>query len=505
MIARLDRVLGRVTMYGLVIVCLCVIGVAALVMTFVPNGPLAFSPLALLATASVLLVVSYLANGLGGLILRTRPQLSSTIITALLLLFILQPSIEVPKLLGAALAALLAVVTKYLLAWRGRHVFNPAAVAVFLVGFVPSIAFAQWWVGTPALLPFVAVGALLILFRTRRLLLGAAFVAVVVIGWQVRGILGGGTPIDMLSLALLSLPTVFVAGFMLSEPLTLPPRRWQQLVEAALVAVLTLVPFSVVAGLYNSPQLALLVGNLLAFLAGQRRGIRLRFLGRRQLTPTSWDFGFAPAAPVRFRPGQYMELTLPHGGTDARGWRRVFSIATAPESGEVRFGVRLPDKPSSFKTALMELEPGTTVTATSVSGDFLLPADPERKLLLLAGGIGITPFIGQLQQAAAESPRRDIVVVSAIASGAELAYGPELAATGFRVIVVSPDRPATLPDGFTWAEGTELTATMVHDRVPDARERTALVSGAPAAVRELRRALRGSGVRRVLTDTFIGY
>ena len=505
MIAWLDRQLGRVTMYGLVIVWLVVIGVVALVLTFLPNGPLPFSPLALLATASVLLVVSYLANGLGGLILRTRPQLSSTVITALLLLFILRPSIEVLPLVGAALAAVVAVATKYLLAWRGRHVFNPAAAAAFIVGFVPSIAFAAWWIAVPPLLPFVAVGAVLVLFRTRRLLVGVVFVAVVIVGWQVRGLFGGGDPADLLSLALLSLPTVFFAGFMLSEPLTLPPRRWQQLAEAALVAVLTLVPFSFVGGLYNSPQLALLVGNLLAFLVGQRRGIRLRFLGRRALTPTSWDFAFAPAAPVRFRPGQYMELTLPHGGTDARGWRRVFSIASAPESGEIRFGVRLPEKPSSFKTALLQLEPGETVRATSVSGDFLLPADPGRKLLLLAGGIGVTPFVGQLQQAAVASPRRDIVLVSAIAAGAELAYGPELAATGFRVVVVSPDRPADLPDGITWVEGTQLTTGIVHDQVPDARERTALVSGAPVAVRELKRALRGSGVRRVLTDTFIGY
>ena len=41
----------------------------------------------------------------------------------------------------------------------------------------------------------------------------------------------------------------------------------------------------------------------------------------------------------------------------------------APASGEVRFGVKLPDRPSSFKTALMELPPGATVSATSVSGD----------------------------------------------------------------------------------------------------------------------------------------
>ncbi len=143
------------------------------------------------------------------------------------------------------------------------------------------------------------------------------------------------------------------------------------------------------------------MGNVAAFALGQRRGIRLDFLRRTQLTPTSWQFEFHPSAPVRFRAGQFMELALPHGETDARGWRRVFSIASAPTHDEVRFGIRLPDKPSTFKSALLALEPGSRVTATSVGGDFLLPADATTKLLLIAGGIGITPFVGQLQHASA--------------------------------------------------------------------------------------------------------
>jgi glycine betaine catabolism B len=98
-----------------------------------------------------------------------------------------------------------------------------------------------------------------------------------------------------------------------------------------------------------------------------------------------------------------------------------------------------------------------------------------------------------------------VVLISAIASGAELAYAAEIAATGVRTIVVSPDRPADLPEGWTWVEGDRLDAGMVHEHVTDARERVALISGAPLMVQELRRALRGSGVRRVRTDTFIGY
>jgi glycine betaine catabolism B len=46
---------------------------------------------------------------------------------------------------------------------------------------------------------------------------------------------------------------------------------------------------------------------------------------------------------------------------------------------------------------------------------------------------------------------------------------------------------------------------MVHDLVPDARERETYLSGLPSLVPQLKRELRRSGVRRVRTDAFIGY
>ncbi|HXR45518.1 MAG TPA: oxidoreductase, partial [Pseudolysinimonas sp.] len=207
MIAFFDRVLGRVTMYGLVIICLAVLGVVALVLSFVPQQ-LAFSPLALLASAAVLLIASYLANGFAGLIFRTRPQLSSTVITALLLLFIFTPTIDLLGLVGLALAAFVAVATKYLIAWRGRHILNPAAAAAFIVG-MPGLpfGFATWWVGTPVLLPFVAVGALLVLFRTRHLPMGVVYI-VVAAAISSGLALGGGSPAgDAIGFPFLLLPT----------------------------------------------------------------------------------------------------------------------------------------------------------------------------------------------------------------------------------------------------------------------------------------------------------
>jgi ferredoxin-NADP reductase len=505
MTAWLDRILGRVTMYALVIISLSVIGVAALALGLL--GQISVAPLPLLASAAVLLIASYIANGIFGVIFRTKPQLSSMVITALLLLFIFQPTLDPSGLAVLALAATVAAATKYLLAIRGRHIFNPAAAAAFIVGAVPALTsttFVVWWIGTPTLLPFTAIGALAILFRTRRLWLGAVFVVVATAVWAVTFVTTGQAALDGVVFALLSYPTVFFAGFMLSEPLTLPPRRWQQIAEAVLVGVLFGLSFDF-GPISSSPQLALLVGNLLAFLVGQRRGIRLTYVGKRQLSPSSWQFEFQPKAPVRFTPGQFMELSLPHAKADARGWRRVFSIASAPGDGApVRFGIRLPERSSTFKKALLALEPGAKVSATSVGGDFVLPGD-DSKLLLVAGGIGITPYIAHLAALRASGVPRDVALVYAIASKDDLAFTEELRTAGCPVTVVSREKPTPLPKGWTWVQSDRMTGEQLMSVVPDAKDRHTFLSGPPAMVGSLKRALHRSGVRYIHTDVFIGY
>lgn len=501
MTSWLDRILGRVTMYALVIIALVALGVVAIVLSLL--GWMGKDPLAILASAAVLLVSSYLANGVLGIAFRVKPQLSSAVITALLLLFIFEPTLDPFGLLMLALASVIAALSKFVLAVRGRHVLNPAAAGAFVVGLLPFLSgtFVSWWPGTTAMLPFTAVAAFAILFRTRKLWLGAAFVLVAVVGWGVNMTLTGAGFAAGAQFALLGYATVFFAGFMLSEPLTLPPRRWQQLLEAVVVGVLFSLSFHV-GFLSASPQLALLVGNLLAFAFGQRRGIRLTYVGKRQLAPTSWEFEFEPAAPVRFTPGQFMELSLPHRKADARGWRRVFSIASTPaETTRVRFGVRLPERSSSFKRALLELEPGTAVSATSVGGDFVLPRG-DSPLLLVAGGIGITPYISQLEQLRS----RDVALVYAISTPDDLAYAELLADAGCSsVTVVSAEKPARLPKGWVWVESTRLTGEQLLAAVPDARTRHTYLSGTPAMVGALKRALRRAGARRIHTDVFVGY
>ncbi|KZX22780.1 FAD-dependent oxidoreductase [Rathayibacter tanaceti] len=511
MIGTLDRALGRVTTYRLVWTTLTALLLVAV--CYSAAGLIFFSPLEIIATAAIAVVATVGATYAVSRLVRRPAHLESSIITGLLIAFLLFPTSEPQALLVVALVGVVAAVSKYVLVWRGRHLFNPAAVAVLLVALVQglladtplagSLTAAAWVLPTGVMWPWVLVGSLLVVARVRRWAVFVVFV-VVASAVSVQQSLQGGLELGAaLTSVLTAYPFVFAGAFMLTEPLTLAPRRSQQLIIAVVAALLASVPFHL-GVLYASPELGLVVGNALAFAFAyrQRRSHALQLTSSRTLAPGIAEYRFRSSVPLHFEPGQWLELDLPHRA-DRRGSRRTFSVSSAPREGEIAIALRMPEKASSFKRTLAALEPGSTLRATSIGGDFVLPTDPSVPLLLVAGGIGITPFASQLRSLA-EGPRRDVVVVVAAPSLEDVAYRDLLEESGARVVLRSRETPSSLPDGWSHVTG-RLTAEVLADAVPDAGRRVGYVSGSPSFVDAVRGALRGAGAKRIRTDAFPGY
>ncbi len=166
-----------------------------------------------------------------------------------------------------------------------------------------------------------------------------------------------------------------------------------------------------------------------------------------------------------------------------------------------------------IKEALLALRPGDEVAATAVGGDFVLPRDPRRPVLLVAAGIGITPFISYLASGALQE--RDAVILVLARSNEEVAYAEELRSSGVRVLVRLADGSVP-PSGLAPAAGSlsgagsfgadgRLDGAALAALVPDISRRDVYVSGSPASVAALRRAAGRAGARRVRTDSFSGY
>ncbi|MEO3933779.1 oxidoreductase [Micrococcaceae bacterium Sec7.4] len=501
--SRLDTALGRFTMYRLVLWVLAVLAGFSLLLEVL--GWLTFGLPEMIAHLALCLGLTYASNRALAAVFHVRPHSESSLITGLLLYFLFWPTafpagLQYLDLAGVALACVLASASKYALAWRGRHLFNPAAAGAFLTGLT-GLNIATWWAATPAMLWLVLPGVLLVLYRVRKLLMASVFTVVAVSIVAVELLRTGMGTGEALWQTLAQRPVLFFVGFMLTEPLTLPPRRWQQLTLAAVVGLLFAIPYNL-GFVANSPELALLVGNALAFTAGQRGRVLLRFRGSRPLTPTTTEFSFQPERPVNFIPGQYLELNLPHAKADHKGRRRVFSLTSPPDSTELRIGVGTAGPLSTAKQSLLALAPGDELTATTVGGDFVLPRTPGVPVLLIAAGIGITPYLAQLSGGSAGE--RDVVLLYLARNAAELAYAGELERTGARVIARLADGSA--PPAFMQDAGSvRIDGTSLKDLVPDVADREVYVSGSPASVRSLRAAARRAGARRIHVDSFSGY
>ena len=138
----------------------------------------------------------------------------------------------------------------------------------------------------------------------------------------------------------------------------------------------------------------------------------LPLTSRSEVAERTLEFRFAKPRSMTFKAGQFMDLTLlAPSETDAEGNTRGFSINSAPDDPELIFTTRLRD--TAFKRVLRSLPLGTGVQLDGPFGNFTLHSNENRPAVLLAGGIGITPFRSFVRRAAHEKLGHRIMLLYA--------------------------------------------------------------------------------------------
>ena len=502
MLKLIDRFLNGITMYKLVFyelvfLLLAAAGLGAL-------GILSFDPIYLAFSALFIFSISWIGNGVFSYFFDAPYNPESTWITALILALIITPPaafVDGTYLPLAVWASLWAVASKYLLAIRKKHIFNPAALGVAVPALTLGLS-ASWWVGTPAMVPFVLVGGLLIVRKIHRFDLWWAFIGAFFIGILYFTIDHHLDIVRSLEQSFLTAPTFFFATVMLTEPQTAPSTRLWRMLFGAGVAVLFL-PNVSIGSFYFTPELALLAGNIGAYLVSPKGKIILTLKEKIRRSADVFELVFAPERQLAFSAGQYMEWTLPHEGADSRGVRRYFTLSSSPEEGDVRLGVKFYAPASTFKRKLFSMQPGDSIVAAQLAGDFTLPRDRAKKLVFIAGGIGITPFASMLRHLIATHEQRDIVVLYANKTPADAVYHELLEEAerelGIKTVHVFSAPPSGAP--------AKIDAALVASAVPDYAERTFYISGPQGMVASFKGMLRGLGVSRlrIKTDYFPGF
>jgi len=424
-----------------------------------------------LLTAFVIAVIANAANLLFARLLGAKTNLESTTITALILALIAGPYEPLGNIVPILFLALVAPASKYILVWNKKHLFNPAAISVFLSALILGEG-ASWWTGMREIAPLIFLGGIFMVQKINRWLIIGAFLSVWILITQ-------SAPAS---------PVWFLMFVMLIEPLTSPEPKTHQLAYGAAVAALSAGLPVLFPSFQFSLEGSLLAGNLIFAFASPRANHVLKLAAKKKIAPRTWKFTFSGKA-LSFKAGQYMEWTLPHARPDSRGFRRFFTIASSPHEKRVSFITKIVENSSSFKKALLKMKKGQEVVAHGPSGDFTLPKCKEDKLAFVAGGIGITPFLSMARYLEGSGQKRNIVLVYIVSSMEDVAAKNLFAST-----IIHESKK----------EG-RLTAELIKSKIPDYNERTFYLSGPTGMVKGLKETLEETGTAGIKTDYFPGY
>lgn len=108
-----------------------------------------------------------------------------------------------------------------------------------------------------------------------------------------------------------------------------------------------------------------------------------------------YTFIFEKEENLTWKAGQHGIFSISH--KKIKKPTRPFSVASAPFEKIVKISTKINDAPSEFKQALLELEPGMKLNMRGPVGPLYI--GHEKPSLLIAGGIGITPFRAMLKEA----------------------------------------------------------------------------------------------------------
>lgn len=141
---------------------------------------------------------------------------------------------------------------------------------------------------------------------------------------------------------------------------------------------------------------------------------KIELIDKHQIGEGAYTWKFNRPADFNFEAGQYAEFKLDKLTTDQEGNSRCFSLASTPDDDFIIIATNYTATP--FKQALRDLDFNQEVSMTGPFGDFRLHSDPNVPAVLLAGGIGITPYLSMVRAAYHQNERRQIYLIHSMVS-----------------------------------------------------------------------------------------
>ena len=207
-----------------------------------------------------------------------------------------------------------------------------------------------------------------------------------------------------------------------------------------------------------------------------------------------YTFIFQAEENFHWEPGQHGVFTIKHIKINKP--TRAFSIASTPLEGHIKISMKIPEKHSAFKQALLNLQPGMKISMRGPIGSMY--TGEKKPLLFIAGGIGITPYRALVKELASRSEGllKEVHLLY-MDSKEQFIYTEEFEKAG-------KERPIKTT---YLGNRADLYQQIDHFVKQNRNEAEYFIAGPKVMVKSIEKALKTKGIRKknIKKDPFIGY
>lgn len=236
----------------------------------------------------------------------------------------------------------------------------------------------------------------------------------------------------------------------------------------------------------------------------------LPFLKKEQVAKDTFSFYFdRTGTELDFLPGQYNRVTLPHENADERGTSRFFTIASSPTDKDYLM-VTTKVIQSSFKRMLANLEPGHKAQFFGPMGNFVLNDDETKSCVLMAGGIGITPYHSMLRYAADKNLTVNLILFVSFSTIEEMVFYQELMDISQKhpniKVIYTITHQEESKESWTGETG-RISENLIKKYIIDIQQPKYYIVGPPAMVEGTKEMLIRMSIpaEQILNENFTGY
>lgn len=239
----------------------------------------------------------------------------------------------------------------------------------------------------------------------------------------------------------------------------------------------------------------------------KRKLCRLRVASIFQETPDVKTFRLIAchggALPFNYLPGQFLTVTLPIG---EKPIRRSYTISSSPTQGYYcEITVKREDQGAGSRYLHDCVKEADTLEVQAPSGKFIFTGNESESVVLIGGGVGITPMMSITRALTDMAYPGDIDLVVACRDSEHFIYEAELRRLQQRhpnlhVFVAMSRLEAPLPD----IHAGRLSQELIEQWIPNIAAKWIQLCGAPTMMEATKQMLRNLGVSpdRIHTENF---